>query len=287
MRKRAAPTTPCSDAKQPLWPCNLSEGIDALTAAALGALQGVTEFLPVSSSGHVAIGAQFFGIHENSLALVILLHLGTLLATLIVLRRDVMVLTKEGIAALRDPDRLRSTAEGRVIVGIVIATLLTGFLGFLLRNVAEAFAEDLRLVGFGFLVSAAFLIASGVTRGMNAEVSWWQAIGVGLAQGVAVLPGISRSGVTIAVAMILGVQGNAAFRFSFLVSLPAIVGAAVYEATGAEGLGSLGPAAWIGGATALVTGYVALVILRHIILVGRMWTFALYLVPLGVFLIAR
>jgi undecaprenyl-diphosphatase len=153
--------------------------------------------------------------------------------------------------------------------------------------VAEAFAEDLRLVGFGFLVSAAFLIASGVTRGMNAEVSWWQAIGVGLAQGVAVLPGISRSGVTIAVAMILGVQGNAAFRFSFLVSLPAIVGAAVYEATGAEGLGSLGPAAWIGGATALVTGYVALVILRHIILVGRMWTFALYLVPLGVFLIAR
>ena len=287
MRKRAAPTTPCSDAKQPLWPCNLSEGIDALTAAALGALQGVTEFLPVSSSGHVAIGAQFFGIHENSLALVILLHLGTLLATLIVLRRDVMVLTKEGIAALRDPDRLRSTAEGRVIVGIVIATLLTGFLGFLLRNVAEAFAEDLRLVGFGFLVSAAFLIASGVTRGMNAEVSWWQAIGVGLAQGVAVLPGISRSGVTIAVAMILGVQGNAAFRFSFLVSLPAIVGAAVYEATGAEGLGSLGPAAWIGGATALVTGYVALVILRHIILVGRMWTFALYLVPLGFFLVTR
>lgn len=287
MRKRAAPTTPCSDAKQPLWPCNLSEGIDALTAAALGALQGVTEFLPVSSSGHVAIGAQFFGIHENSLALVILLHLGTLLATLIVLRRDVMVLTKEGIAALRDPDRLRSTAEGRVIVGIVIATLLTGFLGFLLRNVAEAFAEDLRLVGFGFLVSAAFLIASGVTRGMNAEVSWWQAIGVGLAQGVAVLPGISRSGVTIAVAMILGVQGNAAFRFSFLVSLPAIVGAAVYEATGAEGLGSLGPAAWIGGATALVTGYVALVILRHIILVGRMWTFAIYLVPLGFFLVTR
>lgn len=287
MRQKAAPTTPCSDAKQPLWPCNLSEGIDALTAAALGALQGVTEFLPVSSSGHVAIGAQFFGVVQNSLALVILLHLGTLLATLIVLRQDVVALTKEGIAALRDPDRLRSTAEGRVIVGILIATLLTAFLGLLLRDVAEAFAEDLRLVGFGFLVSAAFLIASGVTRGMSTEVSWWQAIGVGLAQGVAVLPGISRSGVTIAVAMILGVQGNAAFRFSFLVSLPAIVGAAVYEATGAEGLGSLGPAAWIGGATALVTGYVALVILRHIILVGRMWTFALYLVPLGVFLITR
>jgi undecaprenyl-diphosphatase len=265
----------------------LSEGIDALAAAALGALQGVTEFLPVSSSGHVAIAAQFFGIRENSLALVILLHLGTFLATLILFRRDVGALTTEGIAALRDPARFRSTAEGRALVGIVIATMLTAVLGFMLRYVAEAFAEDLRLVGFGFLVSAAFLVASGITRGANSEVSWWQAIGVGIVQGVSVLPGISRSGVTIAAAMILGVQGNAAFRFSFLVSLPAIAGAAVYEATGAEGLGSLGAEAWVGGATALVTGYVALVILRHIILVGRMWAFAIYLVPLGLFLLTR
>ncbi|MBW2214859.1 MAG: undecaprenyl-diphosphate phosphatase, partial [Deltaproteobacteria bacterium] len=139
----------------------------------------------------------------------------------------------------------------------------------------------------GFLISAAFLVASGVARGASGEVSWLQAAGIGFAQGVAVLPGISRSGVTIAVAMLLGVQPSSAFRFSFLVSLPAIAGAALYEATGAEGLGSLGPEAWAGGLTALVTGYVALVILREIILVGRMWTFAIYLVPLGLFLITR
>ena len=101
------------------------------------------------------------------------------------------------------------------------------------------------------------------------------------------LPGISRSGVTIAVAMLLGVSGNVSFRFSFLVSLPAIIGAALYEASGAEGLGSLDPAAWVGGLTAMVTGYIALVILRQIILVGRMWTFALYLIPLGLFLVTR
>ncbi|MFA9471981.1 MAG: undecaprenyl-diphosphate phosphatase, partial [Deltaproteobacteria bacterium] len=126
-----------------------------------------------------------------------------------------------------------------------------------------------------------------VARGTQDEVSWWQAAGIGVAQGVAVLPGISRSGVTIAVAMLLGVQGSPAFRFSFLVSLPAITGAALYEASGAEGLGSLGPEAWVGGLTALVTGYVALVMLRQIILVGRMWTFAIYLVPLGLFLVTR
>ncbi len=287
MLEIAGLTAPCGVPEQPLWLANLSEGIDALTAAVLGALQGLTEFLPVSSSGHVAIGAQFFDIRENSLPLVILLHLGTLLATVILLRRDIAALAIEGITALRDPSRFRTTPEGRALVGIAIVSLITAVVGLLLRNSAEAFAGDLRLVGYGFLVSAAFLTASGVARGTNGEVSWWQAAGIGLAQGVAVLPGISRSGVTIAVAMLLGVQGNAAFRFSFLVSIPAIAGAAVYEASSAEGLGSLGSGAWVGGLTALVTGYVALVILRQIILVGRMWTFAIYLLPLGLFLITR
>ena len=267
--------------------CNLSEGIDALTAAALGALQGLTEFLPVSSSGHVAVGAQFFDIHESSLALVILLHLGTLLATVILFRHDIALLAREGIAALRDPSRLRTTPEGRALVGIAIVTAITAVIGLLLRNVAEAFTEDVRLVGFGFLVSAAFLLASGVAHGSSEEVSWRQAAGIGIVQGMAVIPGVSRSGVTIAVAMLLGVQGGAAFRFSFLVSLPAIAGAAILESGGAEGLGSLGPEAWVGGLTALVTGYVALVILRHIVLVGRMWTFAIYLLPFGLFLITR
>ena len=265
----------------------LSEGIDALTAAALGALQGLTEFLPVSSSGHVAIGAQFFDIRENSLALVILLHLGTLAATVFLFRTDIANLASEALASLRAPDRLRSTAEGRTLVNITIATVVTAVLGFAMRNTAEAFAEDLRLVGYGFLVSAAFLVASATARPDSVEVSLRQAIAIGLAQGIAVLPGISRSGVTIAVAMLLGVQGNAAFRFSFLVSLPAILGAAVLEASGSEGLGSLSLDAWVGGLTAMVTGYLALVILRHIILVGRMWTFALYLIPLGLFLVTR
>jgi undecaprenyl-diphosphatase len=173
-----------------------------------------------------------------------------------------------------------------MLVGIAIATLATAALGWTLRDAAEAFAEDLRLVGYGFLVSAACLLASGVARGSRDEVSWTQALAIGLAQGVAVLPGVSRSGVTIAIAMLLGVQG-ASFRVSVLVSLPAILGAALYEASGTEGLGSLGPSAWIGGATAMVTGYVALVILREIILVGRMWTFALYLIPLGLYLVTR
>jgi undecaprenyl-diphosphatase len=174
-----------------------------------------------------------------------------------------------------------------VAIAIAIATAMTALIGLAMQDAAEAFSKDLQLVGYGFLVSAAALIASGIGRGTSREVSWLQAIGIGVAQGLAVLPGVSRSGVTIAVAMLLGVLGNAAFRFSFLISLPAIVGAAVYESIRIEGNRSLGPWAWIGGATAFVTGFVALVILGHIIRVGRMWMFALYLVPLGLFLISR
>jgi len=265
----------------------LSDGIDALTAATLGALQGITEFLPVSSSGHIAIAAQFFQIRENSLALVILLHLGTLLATVLLFRTDLAALTSEAFATMRDPTRLRATPNGRTLAAIAIATLITAALGLLLHNLAETFAENLHLVGYGLLVSAAFLMASGVARDTSTEVSPWQAIAVGIIQGVAVLPGVSRSGVTIAVAMLVGVEGNAAFRFSFLLSLPAIAGAALLEASGAEGLGSLGPQAWLGGAVAFVTGCLSLVMLRYVVLVGRMWMFAIYLLPLGVFLISH
>ncbi|MGB5812216.1 MAG: undecaprenyl-diphosphate phosphatase, partial [Polyangiales bacterium] len=131
----------------------MSEGIDAITAAALGAVQGLTEFLPVSSSGHIAVGAAFFGIHENSLALTVLLHLGTLLATVILLRRDVSALLQEVLLSLRRPSRLGSTEEGRMVAAIVIATLITALIGLTLRQVAEAFSTHLRLVGVGFLIS--------------------------------------------------------------------------------------------------------------------------------------
>ncbi len=265
----------------------MSEGIDAITAAALGALQGLTEFLPVSSSGHVAVGAAFFGMRENPLALTVFLHLGTLLATILFLRRDLEPLLTELTRSLRHPSRLRSTPAGRTLTAIVIATVITAVLGVLLRHTAEEFTEDLRLVGLGFLISAAFVLASGVVTGKGDEVAWWMAIVVGVAQGLTVLPGVSRSGVTIAAAMLLGTRGPEAFRFSFLISIPAIIGAASLEAATSGDFGSLGGPAWIGGATALVTGYVALVILRRVIFVGRMWMFAFYLLPLGLYLVTR
>lgn len=127
----------------------MSEKIEALTVATLGALQGLTEFLPVSSSGHVAIGAHLFDIRENSLVLVILLHLGTLMATIVLFRQDIGNLAVEGVTAVRQPNRLRATPEGRTLVAIAIATVITASIGLAMHDAAEAFAEDLRLVGYG------------------------------------------------------------------------------------------------------------------------------------------
>ena len=99
------------------------------------------------------------------------------------------------------------------------------------------------------------------------------------------MPGLSRSGLTIAVAMGLGMRSQDAFRFSFLLSLPAIAGAAVLELANKETLGTLGVGAWVGGAVALLTGYVALVLLRRVVFVGKLWMFALYLIPVGALLV--
>ena len=165
--------------------------------------------------------------------------------------------------------------------------LITGAVGFGLRHLADAVSSNLHLVALGFVVSATALLLTRSAKGSSELLSATQAGLVGLAQGIAVLPGISRSGMTIAVALLLGIRGPEAFRFSFLASLPAIAGAALYEAVSTSGFGTLGLNVWIGGATSLVTGYLALILLRHIVLVGRMWMFALYLVPLALFLMTR
>lgn len=280
-------SAPCNCGIGKLLRNALSEAIDPNTAAALGIVQGLTEFLPVSSSGHVSIGAALLGIESDSLTLTILLHLGTLLATLLLFRLDVGKLISEALRSLTSPALLRETSEGRTIIAIAIATVITGAIGLALRPLAERVALDPHLVGWGFLISAGCLAATFRVRGNREEISSIQAALVGLAQGMAVLPGISRSGVTIGVALLLGVRGDEAFRFSFLASLPVIIAAAGLEAVSADGLVELGTGAWVGGVVALATGYLALLVLRRIVLVGRMWLFALYLAPLGVFLIVR
>jgi len=256
------------------------------TALTLGALQGVTEFLPVSSSGHIAIGAMLFGIRDAPLSLSIVLHAGTLLATLILFRKDVARLLIDFAKGLRNPKAWLASDSGKISAGVIVASIPTAVIGLLLKDSVEAWQSIPWIVGVCLLVSAVMVWTTRRGGGDAAVLGLGAALVVGVSQGIAVLPGISRSGTTIAVAMLLGMRGESAFRFSFLLSLPAVLGAVVLELGKPGALASVGLPVWLGGLLATLVGVASLIILRKLVTQGRFWAFALYLVPVGLLLIA-
>jgi len=257
--------------------------MDPALAAALGALQGLTEFLPVSSSGHVSMGALLFGVPDMPLSMVIIVHAGTLLATLVIVGRDVGQLAVESVRGLRDPKAFLSTDQGRIVAGVVVATLPTAVIGLAIKDLVEAWSHLPWVVALCFITTAGILWTTrGSIGGQKTTLTYVGYALIGLAQGLAVLPGISRSGTTIAAAMLLGMKPNEAFRFSFLLSLPAVLGAVVLELRDPDVLAALGSAAWISGGVAFVVGLGALLLLRRLVDNGRLWIFSLYLIPVGI-----
>ena len=283
MGPHKVPGSACADALAGYGP--RVEGIDPGTGAALGFLQGATEFLPVSSSGHVAIGAMLFGLEDAPLALVVLLHAGTLIATVAALHREVRGLVSESFRVLRRPSRLRETEEGKTLLAIVVASVPTAVIGLAMKDAIESWSGIPWVVGLCLLGSAVAVLSTRRGGGPREVPSLKMAVLIGLAQGLAVLPGLSRSGSTIAVGMMLGLSGPAAFRFSFLVSLPAILGAVILELRDPMAVTGLGVGGIVGGVVALGIGYISLLVLRRLVTQGRFWAFAWYLVPVGVALI--
>lgn len=254
---------------------------ELLTALGLGVTQGVTEFLPISSDGHLAVLGLLFDLREASLATTVMLHVGTLLATLLVFRADVTRLLARLLACLTAPRQLFDTADGRLLLRIIVASLPTAAIGLFLEDSVEPLSKLPWAIGAGFLGSAVAVLSTRRRHDGAEELSLGAALFVGTLQGLAVVPGLSRSASTIAAAMALGLAPQAAFRFSFLLSLPAVAGAALLELGKPGALAGLSPVAWIGAAVAFVTGIAALVLLRGLLARGRFWLFGLYLIPLG------
>lgn len=243
-------------------------------AALLGAIQGLTEFLPVSSSGHVALGAMLFELKDLSIGAVLIVHIGTLLATMVVLRKDVLAPAAGLFSNLSDP---MANAHSREALGVIIGTIPTGIIGLLLRDWVEQVASEPTSIACAFLVTAALLLTTRSKRGTHTKIPLWIYFLIGVVQGLAVFPGISRSGSTIAAAMLVGVGPADAFRISFLLSIPAIAGAALLEAS--HGGLVIDTPALVSGGVAFATGWGALVLLRSIVTHGRLWWFSLYLIP--------
>lgn len=263
-----------------------------LQAFLLGLLQGIAEFLPISSSGHLTLAKNFFGLSDIPLLFDVMLHLATLLAVVIFFWKKIWILLCTfGRLIIRRPvsnDMLSDEKNNRAfILAIVMATLVTGCLGL----VVEKFLGEmpLKFVCMGFLLTSFLLISSSVSikhtslpeEGKSPSV--WQALLIGFAQGIGTLPGISRSGSTIAGALFCGLDRTIAGEFSFLVSVPAILGAFLLELKDLSDLACIGllPLA-VGFVTAFVSGYISLLLLMKLIRRGRLEWFAVYLIPLGI-----
>ncbi|MEE9231737.1 MAG: undecaprenyl-diphosphate phosphatase [Acidobacteriota bacterium] len=258
-------------------------------ALLLAVVQGLTEFLPVSSSGHLAALQNYLsGFDPDDLAYDVLLHVGTLLSVLVYFHRDLWEL---GCGFMGRGSRVR---VARRLVGLLLlSTTITGIIFLFLGEWVKASFGSLTTIGLMFLMTGSILFATRWAPAplrSETRMRWRDAIGVGAAQGLALLPGISRSGTTIAAALLLGVDRETAIRYSFLLSIPAILGAVLSLAVGESHLvfqpSSLGIHLAGAGVAALV-GYGAIHMLLKIVRSGHLAHFAFYCWTLGAFILVQ
>lgn len=247
-------------------------------AILLGWLQGLTEFLPVSSSGHLVLAQEWIDVGEHPVVFDLILHVGTLAPALWFFRRDIAMVLKDGLSRGSTPWRQRDGVHLAWLV--VVASVPTAVIGLLFEDHFEALFDSSLRVAPAFLVTSALLWwtqraeEGGAALG---QVTWRQAAWIGLAQGCAITPGISRSGSTIAVALLLGLRRDVAVKLSFLMSVPAISGALLLKLRKVDP-STLDAVPMLTGAVAAgVTGYFALAWLVAIVQRGHLHRFSLYL----------
>lgn len=201
----------------------------------LGTLQGITEFLPISSSGHLVIVEHFFKLNVDTLqSFDVLLHLGTLLAILVYFWRDVLEMIKAFFGFIFGKRRFKDPFV-QLVLFVIIGTIPAVIAGFLLKDWIENTFRNISYVAiFMMVVGLVFLIGEFVYKKYsshkNSVDTWWRALVIGVVQAIALLPGVSRSGSTIVAGLFQGVERSAAARFSFLLGIPAILGAVVLTA---------------------------------------------------------
>jgi len=250
----------------------------------LGVIQGLSEWLPISSTAHLRIAEHFFGFQATPLFNVFL-HLGTLGVVIFYFRHDIKVILKALV------HRDFHSEYGRFIPLIIVASIPTGIIGILYNKfVADAY-QTLLIIGITFLIGAALLAASKYGKESQIPISYRKALIIGAAQGVASFPGLSRSGSTISSGLLLGAKREIIFRFSFLLSIPAIIGDLGVEAylqggtLVSEGFGIDPINLVIALMFTVVAGYLAIGLVKKLVLNKRFHYFAVYTFTLGVILI--
>lgn len=261
--------------------------MDGIQALLMGLLQGFTEYLPISSSGHLAIASNFFGIDgEENLAFTIVVHVATVLSTLCILWKEIWWLLR-GLADTKAP---LLSDERRYILAVLVSMIPVGIVGFCFKDyVEEVFGSGLAIVGACLIITAALLTLSYYARPRQKEtIGLWEAFVIGLSQAVAVLPGLSRSGSTIATGLLLGCKKEKVAQFSFIMVIPPILGEALLDILkamkgGAEAVSSgisVGSLC-IGFVAAFISGMIACRWMINLVKKGKLIWFAIYCAVVG------
>jgi len=248
----------------------------------LGIIQGFTEWLPISSTGHLKLAEHFFGLKAPILFDVIL-HIGTLTVVLLFFRRDI----KNVLSAFARFDF--KTEHGRLIPLIIVGTIPTALIGFVFGELIEDVFKSVLPIAIAFVLCGIALYSAKAGKEKTNNIDYLTVTVIGIAQGIAIIPGISRSGATIAAALLLGIKREKAFKFSFLLSIPAIIGAlALTLYTQFDELTTVGlgwTEIFAGIAVTMFVGYFALKLLWKILVKEKFHLFAFYCWLLGIALI--
>ena len=246
----------------------------------LAVIQGVTEWLPISSSGHLVIVQEYLGLNLPVLFDVVL-HLGSLLVVLFVFWKDLLRIVK-AVARLDFKSQ-----DGKLGLYIILGSIATAAVGFVFRDMFESYFHNLYAVGVAFIATGCFyslLYAYRRNRNQGRPLSALDAVAIGVVQGVALIPGVSRSGSTITTGLLLKVEKEVALRFSFLLFIPAVIGAAVLSVIGSDGMlvAVVDPVSLLVGlVVTVVVGYVSLRLLLRVVMKGRLYLFAYYCWVIG------
>ncbi len=254
-----------------------------LEAILLGLVQGLTEFLPVSSSGHLTIGKEILNVVSDNLAFEIAVHAATVLSTIVAFRREIFSLITGAF-------KFRLNSETKYLIKIGISMIPVFIVGIFFKEFVESlFGSGLLIVGISLLITSSLLMLSHIIKPKERELSNRNAFIIGVAQAIAVLPGLSRSGATISTGLILGVKREEVARFSFLMVLIPILGEAFLELVSGDfssATTGINPLSLLAGFTAaFISGLFACKVMIALVKRAKLTGFALYCLIVGVLII--
>jgi len=249
--------------------------ITYLQAILLGIVQGITEWLPISSSGHLVLLQQFFGL-KVPVAFDVILHVGTLIVIFLVFGKDILEI-------FRSLFKWQWDKNTQLLLFIVLGSIPTGIIGLVFRDWFKSLFSSILAVGIALLVTGTILYLSQYPKPVK-KLNWWKSVIVGVVQGLAIIPGISRSGSTISFGLFMKINRREVAKFSFLLSVPAILGAAIVEA---KDLVLVDAGAMIVGTlTSIIVGYFALKYLLKLLYHNKFHYFSYYCWGLGLVVLA-